>query len=268
MFQGLRFRDKIVEVTISRTAHRWFVSLIIDIGKPQTVDFSSTAPVVGIDVGINTLATLDNGTKYPNPRPLKHYEKKLRRANPRLSKKQFLSKNWLKAKLARLHYKIACIRQDAHHKTTTEIINNASVIGIETLKITNMLKNKRLAKAMSDSALGGFLSKLKTKAETHGIPVYKAKQFYASSKTCSSCGHKKKKLDLSERTYHCEKCGLEIDRDENAAINLKNEALAAGHAERRNACGVQIGPRKVQENEARATETGQGTWKQQSLIPT
>ena len=267
MFQGLRFEGKIVEVTISRTAHRWFVSLIIDIGKPETVDIKSTAPVVGIDVGINTLATLSDGTKYENPRPLKHYERKLRRANRALSRKTLKSKNWVKAKkkLARLHYRIACIREDAHHKATTEIVNNASAISIETLKATNMLKNRKLAKALSDSALGGFLFKLKTKAETRGIPVIEADPFYASSKTCSDCGHKKIDLKLRERTYHCSECGLEIDRDVNAAINLKH--LAAGHAERLNACGVHVRPRKVQEDEALNGETGKAVWKQLILFP-
>ena len=131
--------------------------------------------------------------------------------------------------MERIHYKIACIRNDAHHKATTEIVDMASVIGIETLKITNMLKNKHLAKALSDSALGGFLEKLKSKAEVLGIPITEAPQFYASSKTCSKCGHKKKELLLSERTYDCSECGISIDRDQNAAINLKH--LAAGLAE-------------------------------------
>lgn len=222
MFEELRFVGKIIRVTISRTAHRWFASITVETEDTEAVD-TSTPPVIGIDVGINTLATLSNGTQYDNPRPLKRYERKLKREQRRLSRKVRKSNNWFKqkAKIARLHYRIACIRNDAHHKATTEIVNNASAIGIETLKITNMLKNKKLAEALSDSALGGFLSKLKTKAETLRIPVIEADQFYASSKTCSSCGHKKKELSLSERMYDCSQCGLEIDRDVNAAINLK-----------------------------------------------
>ena len=143
----------------------------------------------------------------------------------------FLSNNWYKqkARVAQLHYRIACIRNDAHHKATTAIVKNASAIGIETLKITNMLKNKKLAKALSDSALGGFLSKLKSKAEVLGIPIIQAPQFYASSKTCSHCGCMKDELSLSERTYHCSHCCVSIDRDVNAAINLKS--IAVGQAE-------------------------------------
>ncbi len=228
MFQELRFSGKIISVTISRTAHRWFVSITVEVtADTEAVDIS-THPVIGIDVGINSLATLSDGTHYENPRPLKRYERKLRRASRALSRKTFKSRNWYKQKLriARIHYRIACIRQDAHHKATTEIVSNASAIGIETLLVTNMLKNRKLAKALSDSALGGFLAKLKTKAEARGIPVTEAPQFFASSKTCSNCGHKKKELSLTERTYHCSVCQYEIDRDVNAAINLK--CLAVG----------------------------------------
>ncbi len=232
MFQKLRFKGELIRITISRTAHRWFVSITVDTGTPNAPRDTRGLPVVGIDVGINSLATLDNGQQYPNPRPLKRYERKLAREQRSLSRKEYLSNNWYKQKrkIERIHYRIACMRLDAQHKATTEIVNSASMIGIETLKITNMLKNKNLAKALSDSALGGFLALLKSKAEVLGIPVIQSPQFYASSKTCSSCGHKKDELSLSERMYHCSSCSISIDRDQNAAINLKN--LAVGHTER------------------------------------
>ena len=260
MFQSLRWTGKIMKVTISRTAHRWFVSITIDTEDTAAVD-TSTHPVIGIDVGINTLATCSDGSKYANPRPLKQYERKLRRAQRRLSKRIKGSQNWIKQKwkVARIHYRIACIRNDAHHKATSDIVQRVSGIGIETLKITNMLKNRKLAKALSDSALGGFLSKLKTKAETLGIPITEASQFYASSKTCSNCGYKKKDLTLSERIYHCSQCGTSIDRDVNAAINLRN--VAVGHTETQNACGVRVRPQSV----ARETEAGNAVWQQQLL---
>ncbi|MCG9134130.1 transposase, partial [Candidatus Poribacteria bacterium] len=111
----------------------------------------------------------------------------------------------------------------------TEIIKGASAIGIETLKVTNLLKNRNLAKALSDSALGGFLDKLRIKAKKLGIPIEQAPQFFASSKTCSRCGDKKEDLSLSDRQYHCNSCGFTEDRDINAAINLKN--LAVGQTE-------------------------------------
>ncbi len=264
MFESLRFVGKIMKVTISRTAHRWFVSITIETEDTEAVD-NSTHPVIGIDVGINTLATLSDGTKYDNPRPLKRYEKKLAREQRRLSRKVFKSNNWFKQKhkLERIHYRIACIRNDAHHKATTEIVNLASAIGIETLKVTNMLKNRNLAKALSDTALGGFLLKLKTKAEVHGIPVKEADMFFASSKTCSGCGHQKKDLTLSERMYHCSQCDMSIDRDVNAAINLKPTTV--GHTES-HACGVQIRPNAVQER-ARDTEAGKVVWKKLKPFP-
>ena len=214
------------------------MSITVDTGTPNVPRETHGLPVVGVDVGINTLATLDNGRKYANPRPLRRYERKLKREHRRLSKKEFLSHNWYKQKrkVERLYYRITCIREDAHHKATTVIVKNVSVICVETLKVTNLLKNRKIAKALSDSALGGFLEKLKSKAEMLGISIIQAPQFFASSKTCSHCGHKKEDLSLSERIYHCDTCGFQIDRDVNAAINLKH--LAAGHAESLNACGV------------------------------
>lgn len=229
-FEELRFLGKIVSVTISRTAHRWFASVSVEVEHTEVVDIS-THPTLGIDVGLNTLATLDDGTKYENPRPLKGYDRKLKREQRKLSRKVFLSQNWYKQKriVERLHYRIACLRKDAHHKATTSIVQKASRIGIETLQVTNLLQNKQLAKALSDSALGGFLEKLKTKAESLGIPIVQADRFFGSSKTCSRCGHKKTDLSLSDRRYHCEACGFSADRDVNAAINLKH--VAVGYTE-------------------------------------
>ena len=252
-FETLRFRGKIVSVTISRTAHRWFASISVDVqpdirrcpapsayiewfashtevGTPDKIE-RSIYPTIGIDVGISTLATLDTGKTYENPKALKRYERKLKREQRKLSRKVFLSQNWYKQKrkVERIHYRIACIRRDAHHQATTEIVKCASRIGIETLQITNLLKNRKLAKALSDAAFGGFLEKLKTKAKSLGIPIVQADRFFASSKICSTCGQKKDDLTLSDRQYHCNACQTSIDRDVNAAINLRT--LAAGYAE-------------------------------------
>ena len=252
-FEELRFVGKIVSVTISRTAHRWFASISLEVQPPirrcpassEFVDWfasqvevgtphqmeRSIYPTIGIDVGISTLATLDDGTKYENPRALKRYERKLKREQRKFSRKVFLSQNWYKQKriVERLHYRIACIRRDAHHQATTDILKCASKIGIETLQVTNLLKNRKLAKALSDAALGGFLEKLKTKARALGIPIVQADRFFASSKICSTCEQKKEDLTLSDRQYHCSHCQTSIDRDVNAAINLRT--LAAGYAE-------------------------------------
>ena len=231
MFSELRFAGKLKRVTVSRTAHRWFVSILVDTGIPNVPRDTRGLPVIGVDVGINTLSTLDDGTKYENPKPLKRYERKLAREQRKLSRKVFLSENWYKQKrkVERIYYRIACIRRDAHHKVTTDIVRRASKIGIETLSVRNLLKNRKLAKALSDAALGGFLKKLRTKAESLGIPIVQADRFFGSSKTCSTCGEKKDDLRLWEREYQCKHCGTCIDRDVNAAINLRN--LAAGYAE-------------------------------------
>ena len=149
----------------------------------------------------------------------------------KLSRKEYESNNWHKQKLKveRIHYRISCIREDAHHQATTAIVRNASKIGIETLRVTNMVKNRKLAKALSYSALGGFLAMLKSKADALGIAIVEAPQFFASSKTCSNCGHKKEDLTLADRMYHCESCGYTVDRDINAAINLRT--IAVGETE-------------------------------------
>ena len=225
MREELRYTGEISKVVVSKRNGRWFVSILV---RCDSNNYNHQPPLfdekepIGIDVGINTLATCSNGATYENPRPLKRYERKLARASRALSRKVLRSKNWHKAKaiLSCVHYRIACIREDAHHQATTKIVRKASAIGVETLNIRGLLKNRKLAKALSDSALSRFLTMLKYKAERRGIPITEADRFFASSKTCSHCKHKKKDLTLSERTYHCNACGITIDRDLNAAINL------------------------------------------------
>ena len=146
------------------------------------------------------------------------------------------SRNWykLKDKLAKLHYRIRCIRHDAQHKASTAIINNASCISIESLNVAGMLKNYRLARALSDASLSSFLEMLKNKAERINVKMVDADTFYPSSKTCSACGSVDSDLSLSDRIYHCSVCSHTQDRDLNAAINLRT--LAVGHTESLNAC--------------------------------
>ena len=223
--EELRYTGEVSRVVISKRNNRWYASILL---RCDSNNYNHQQPLfdekepIGIDVGINTLATCSNGDTYDNPRPLKRYERKLTRANRSLSRKVLRSKNWYKAKrrLGSVHDRISNIREDAHHQATTKIVRKASAIGVETLNISGLLRNRKLAKALSDSALSRFLTMLKYKAERRGIPITQADRFFASSKTCSSCGHKKKELFLSERVYHCLKCGFECDRDLNAAINL------------------------------------------------
>ena len=250
MREGLRWTGTIGKVVISKYNGKWFAAITVHTDDSnythQPTLFDDKQPI-GIDVGINTLATCSDSTIYDNPRPLKRYERKLRRASRALSRKVYLSKNWQKAKkrLGNVHSRIAYIREDAHHQATIRIVRKASAIGIETLNISGMFKNRKIAKALSDAALGGFLSKLKYKADRRGIPIDEADLFFASSKTCSHCGHKKADLTLSERTYHCHACGFECDRDLNAAINLCPSCpltVATSCEETLNACGVSVRP--------------------------
>ena len=242
MCEKLRWTGEISKVVISKRNGKWFASILVhcDMNNYRQPPLFNNSQPLGIDVGINTLATCSDGSAYDNPRPLKRYERKLKRFCRAFSRKTKFSNNWKKAKarLTRLHYRVACIRTDAHHKASTDIVKRASLIGVETLNISGMLKNKKLAKALCDSALGSFLTMIRYKAERRRIPVVQADRFFASSKTCSSCGHRKKELLLSERTYKCDVCQYEEDRDVNAAINLQPVAVSC--TETINACGVRV----------------------------
>ena len=231
MFQSLRFLGTICKVVISKQGHRWFASILVDTVVDDTPPEIRGLATVGVDVGIKHLAVTSEGVYFENPKALKHYERKLKRLQRQLSRKVKGSRNWykLKDKLAKLHYRIRCIRQDAHHKASTAIIHNASCIGIESLNVAGMLKNHRLAKALSDASLSSFLEMLKNKAERINVKIVEADTFYPSSKTCSHCGAVDSDLSLSDRTYHCSVCGHTQDRDLNAAINLRT--LAVGHTE-------------------------------------
>ncbi len=220
--------QKILSVTVSERAGRWFVSVQVD--TQTELPKTKAGKVLGIDVGIKCMAVVSDSTVFENSRSTKKYERKLRRLNKQLSRRMKGGKNRAKTKLklSCLHYKIACVRQDTIHKATTEIIRKASVIGIESLNVGGMVKNHCLAKAVSDASMSEFIRQLKYKAKWSGVQVVEADRFYPSSKTCHSCGNIKKDLTLSDREYVCEVCGIVVDRDLNAALNLEN--LAASHA--------------------------------------
>ena len=242
MFQPLRFFGTICKVVISKQGHRWFASILVDTLVDDTTPEIRGLPTIGVDVGIKHLAVTSEGVYYENPKALKRYERKLKRLQRQFSRKVKGSRNWykLKAKIAKSHYRISCIRQDTHHKATTTIVNGAQRIGIESLNVSAMLKNHRLAQALSDASLSSFLEMLKTKAECINVEIVEADTFYPSSKMCSRCGLVNSDLSLSDRTYHCNVCGHTQDRDLNAAINLRT--LAVGHTERLNACGDTVRP--------------------------
>ena len=186
---------------------------------------------VGIDLGISNFATLSNGLVITAPKPLDKLTRLLTRRQRQLNKKVHpktkgdktkKSNNYLKAsnKLAKLHTRIANIRIDFLHKTTTVLVNHCNNICLETLSTNNMMKNHRLAKSLSDVSFSRFNEILEYKAKYNGVSITRADRFYPSSKTCSHCGAIKSDLKLSQRVYVCEACGYKIDRDYNASINL------------------------------------------------
>ena len=163
-----------------------------------------------------------------NPRYLRKAEKRLKKAQRELSRKAKGSKRRDKAreKVANLHAHVANQRSDALHKLTTRLTRKYSEISIEDLHVAGMVKNHHLAKAVSDAAFGEFRRQLEYKTTRSGARLHVVDRWYRSSKTCSKCGSVKAKLSLAERTYTCDNCGLTMDRDLNAAINI----LVAGSA--------------------------------------
>lgn len=212
---------RLLRMTISQRAGRWFASLTIE-RENEPMKPAPKGGSVGVDLGIKTLATLSDGTVIENPRHLKKSEQKLKRAQRALSRKTPGSNRRAKAKakVARIHAHVANQRQDALHKLTTHLASKYSKISIEDLNVTGMAKNHALAKSVMDASFGEFRRQLEYKTARTGARLNVVDRWYPSSKTCSGCGRVKTKLSLSERTYRCDGCGLTIDRDLNAAINI------------------------------------------------
>lgn len=229
---------KVLRMTISQRAGRWYASLTV-----ERDDGPATEPpkggAVGVDLGVKNLATLSDGTVVPNPCYLRKAEKKLKRAQQALSRKTKGSNRHAKAraKVARIHAHVANQRLDAMHKLTTRLSRKYSDISIEDLNVSGMVKNSHLAKSVSDAAFGEFRRQLEYKTARTSARLHVVDRWYRSSKMCSGCGRVKAKLSLSERTYTCDNCGLTMDRDLNAAINI----LVAGSApETLNAHGATV----------------------------
>jgi len=225
MRESVRFSGTMMSATVSRQADKWFVSITVETDDiPKT---SKNQAVVGIDVGITALATLSDGTKIAGTKPHKHLLPRLRRQSRALSRKTVRSNNHHKAarRLARTHYRISCLREDCLHKLTTHLVQNYGVIAIEDLNVAGMVKNRRLARSLMDSSFGEFRRQVEYKAQMYGRTVVVAPQFFASSKICSCCGTKQEVLLLSVRSWQCEICQTDHDRDINAARNLEAYAI-------------------------------------------
>ena len=212
---------KVLRMTISQRAGRWYASLTVE-REDKPAERTQKCGAVGVDLGVKNLATLSDGTVVTNPRYLRKSERKLKKAQQELSRKTKGSNRRAKAraKVARLHAHVANQRLDGLHKLTTRLAETFSDISIEDLHVAGMVKNHRLAKSISDAAFGEFRRQLEYKTTRSGARLHIADRWYRSSKTCSGCGSVKAKLSLSERTYRCDSCGLVLDRDLNAAINI------------------------------------------------
>jgi putative transposase len=210
-------------VTISCQAERWFISFKIEVEPAVTPKYVSG---VGVDLGINSLATLSTGEEFKGAKSYRKYELKIARLQYLLRHKVIGSSNYKKAqlKIARLHRKIANIRKDTLHKMTTYISKNHAVIGLEDLNVSGMMANRKLAKAIGDMGFYEFRRQLEYKCQLYGSQLVFVDRFYPSSKTCSNCGHVKESLSLSERVFKCDECQFECSRDLNASINLEKAA--------------------------------------------
>ncbi|MEA5496952.1 RNA-guided endonuclease TnpB family protein [Limnoraphis robusta Tam1] len=209
-------------VTISRVADDWYISVAYEFEPEHTL---KSRDYLGVDVGVKVLATCSDGTVFENPRAYKKAAKKLARLQRELCRKQIGSANRKKTrlKLAKAHQRIANIRKDAIHKLTSWLCKNHAVIGLEDLNVSGMMKNHKLAGAVADSALYEIRRQIEYKADWYGSTVVFADRFYPSSKTCSNCGHIQQ-MPLKERVFKCEACGIILDRDLNASLNLKHYA--------------------------------------------
>lgn len=221
--------------TVTITKHRdgrYFVTLVLD---EPIQPLPKTGDVIGVDMGINRLATLSNGEHIVNPKLLKRKLRKLAKAQKSLARKQKGShrRERQRLKIARIHSRIADTRLDHMQKVTTDLVRRFDVICVEDLNVRGMVRNHCLAQALSDASMSKFVGLLEYKCAWYGKEIVKIDRFFPSSKRCHDCGHVVSALPLSVREWTCPACGVVHDRDHNAALNI----LAVGQTDRINAQG-------------------------------
>ena len=230
---------KILSATVRLRAGRWYVSVNLE----NTIDVpTNQGPAVGIDMGLSKFASLSDGTVFESYRPLGRQLARIRRADKNVSRKRLGSANRRKAelRLAKIHQRIANQRQDFIHKITSHLARTKSVIVIERLNVSGLVRNRALAQRFHDSALREFRRQLEYKTVWLGGRLVLAPNFYPSTRMCSACGLVTEALPLSQRLFACSRCSLTLDRDLNAARNLL--AVAASPADTQNARRVNVSP--------------------------
>lgn len=217
---------KILSVNVSGRAGKWFASMQVEqeVADPEP----AINDPVGVDVGIKSLAVCSDGKTFENPRALKMAEAKLARLQRELCRREKGSANRAKTKekIAKLHYRIACVRQHALHQVSHYVTaeTKPSVVVIEDLNVKGMVQNHCLAKAVSDASMSELHRQIEYKSGWNGVQVQKANRWFPSSKLCGKCGTIKETLTLSDRVFVCDACGYTEDRDLNAAKNLRSLA--------------------------------------------
>jgi putative transposase len=225
--QDRKFIGKIKTVTVSQNPDgKYYASILVDDGKDNPAA-KREGKAIGIDLGLTHFCITSDGSKFDNLRHTKKHARNLKKKQQSLSRKQKGSKTRDKAKrlVAKVHNKIAKCREDFLHKLSRKIVNENQVIAVENLNVKGMVRNHNLAKAISDCGWGQFCTMLKYKSEWEGKTYLEVDRFFASSKTCNVCLNKVDSLDLDIRAWTCDKCQTHHDRDINAAINIRNEAL-------------------------------------------
>ena len=225
MVEELRFTGSIREVTVNRTAGTWFAAFCIEDGEqPPPV---KAGPITGVDVGVGAMATLSDGTVIENPKALTVSLKRLRRLNQAAARSRNTHgqanrsnrRDRLHDRMRATHVRIINVRNDHHHKATTAIAKSSGRV-VEDLNVAGMLRNRRLARAIADAGMAGFLAKLAYKCLWYGAEYVKANRWFPSSRLCAHCGWRNCELGLSDRQWWCGGCGALNERDLNAAVNL------------------------------------------------
>lgn len=228
--QSREIHGKILSATITRTAtEKYFVSLCVEEYIADNLKLNNGGQI-GIDVGLKEFYTDNFGNTVSNPRILKNLTVKLRREQRRLSKRKIGSNNRNKQRIivARVHEKIVNARLDFLHKESTKLCRENQTIAVESLQVKNLMRNHKLAKAISDASWGEFFRQLAYKSNLHGCDLLKIPTFYPSSQTCNNCGFQNPiTKNLNVRNWRCPKCGTYHDRDVNAAKNILQKALSS-----------------------------------------